>query len=103
MRVKYITLLFAMAGTATVSVAQLPTATILGEVRDPAGAVVPGTMLTVKSSDTGLSRTATSGADGGYRFAALPVGPYEVRAAAPGFQTEVRTGVTLEVGQEAVV
>jgi len=103
MRVKFITLVLAMVGTATFAPAQLPTGTILGDVKDPAGAVVAGAMLTVRSTETGASRTATSGSDGAYRFAALPVGAYEVRAASPGFQTEVRSGVTLEVGQEAVV
>jgi len=100
---KYASLLVAIMGAAPIVFAQLPTGTILGQVRDPAGAIVPGAMLTVKSSETGASRTGTSGADGTYRFSALPVGAYEVRAGSPGFQTEVRSGVTLEVGQEAVL
>src|SRR5262249_48642450 len=29
----------------------------------------------------------------------LPVGPYQIEATAPGFRTEVRTGITLEVGR----
>ena len=83
--------------------AQLPTATILGTVRDSSGAVVPGASLTVRNTETGLSRTSTSAADGAYRFSALPVGSYEVRIESAGFQTEVRSGLTLTVGQEAVV
>jgi hypothetical protein len=40
---------------------------------------------------------------GSYRAVLLPVGPYEVRAELPGFQTTVRSGLSLTVGREAVV
>src|SRR3990170_2689467 len=85
------------------AVAQLPTATILGVVKDSSGAVVPGATLTARGVETGQTRTATSAADGSYRFSALPVGSYEVRAEQSGFQTAVRSGLTLTVGQEAVI
>ena len=83
--------------------AQLPTATILGTVKDASGAVVPEAKLTAKNTGTGQSRITTSAADGSYRFPAMPVGTYEIRAEQSGFQAEVRTGLTLAVGQEAVV
>ncbi|HUQ95450.1 MAG TPA: TonB-dependent receptor, partial [Bryobacteraceae bacterium] len=85
------------------ALAQLPTATILGTIRDTSGAVVPSANLTVRNTETGLVRTATSASDGSYRFSALPVGSYEIRVETAGFQTEVRSGLTLTVGQEAVV
>ena len=87
----------------SVAPAQLPTATILGVVKDSSGAVVPGATLTAHSVETGQTRTATSAADGSYRFSALPVGAYEVRAENPGFQVAVRSGLVLTVSQEAVV
>ena len=83
--------------------AQLPTATVLGAVKDSSGAVVPGAALTARNVETGQTRTATSAGDGSYRFAALPVGNYEVRVEQSGFQAAVRSGLTLTVGQEAVV
>src|SRR6266404_4129806 len=82
---------------------QLPVATILGVVHDSSGAVVPGASLTAKSLETGQARIASSAADGSYRFSSLPVGAYEVRVERAGFQTGVRSGLTLTVGQEAVV
>ena len=88
---------------ASSSFAQLPTATILGVVKDATGAVVPGAKLVARHLETGQARTTTSAADGSYRFPALPVGGYEVRAEQPGFQSGVRTGLTLTVAQEAVV
>jgi hypothetical protein len=87
----------------SLAMAQLPTATILGVVKDSSGAVVPDTTLTARNVETGQTRTATSAADGSYRFSALPVGGYEVRAEHSGFQAEVRSGLTLTVSQEAVV
>src|SRR5579885_914812 len=83
--------------------AQLPTATILGTAKDSSGAVIPDVTLTAKNVGTGLTRTTTSAGDGSYRFSALPVGAYEVRAEHTGFQTEVRSGLTLTVSEEAVV
>jgi len=85
------------------AMSQLPTATILGSVKDSTGAVIPGTAITAKNLETGLTRTAVGGEDGSYRFSALPVGAYEMRAEQPGFRTEVRSGLTLTVSQEAVV
>jgi hypothetical protein len=88
---------------ASAAIAQLPTATILGVVKDTSGAVVPGATLTARNTDTGQTRTTVSASDGSYRFPALLVGNYEVRAEQSGFQTEVRRGLTLTVTQEAVV
>ena len=89
--------------TAIPAFAQLPTATILGTVRDASGAVVPGAMVTAKNVDTGLTRTANTETDGSYRFSALPVGNYEVDVEHAGFSKETHSGLTLTVGQEAVV
>ena len=85
------------------ALAQMPTATILGLVRDSSGVVVPGVSLAAKNAGTGLTRTTVSAADGSYRFLALPVGSYEIRAEHAGFQTDIRGGLTLNVGDEAVV
>jgi len=86
-----------------VALAQLPTATISGTVRDSSGAVIPGVSLTATNSETGMTRTATSGSTGTYRFAALPVATYTVRAEQSGFQAQVRTGLRVTVGEEAVI
>ena len=95
--------IFLLLVSASMAVAQLPTATILGVVKDSSGSVVPDAKLTARNVDTGQTRTTTSATDGSYRFSALPVGPYEVRAEISGFETEVRAGLELAVSQEAVV
>jgi hypothetical protein len=83
--------------------AQLPTGAILGTVKDSSGASVPGATVTVRNTDTNLTRTQMTEQDGSYRFSELQVGRYEMRAEAAGFRTENRTGMTLEVTQQGVV
>ncbi len=53
--------------------AQLPTATISGAIKDSSGAIIPDATVTATNSETGLARNTKSGSDGSYRFAALPV------------------------------
>jgi carboxypeptidase family protein len=79
------------------------TASVSGRVEDATGGVVPGAMVTVASLETGGTRTATTGAAGTYRVLSLPVGSYEVRAQAAGFKAVLQTGISLVVGEEAVV
>jgi hypothetical protein len=85
---------------ATVALAQLPTATILGTVKDPSGALVSGAKITARNTDTNEARTAIASTDGTYRLAALSVGNYEIRVEQTGFKSTVRGGITLTVGQE---
>ncbi|PYS07624.1 MAG: TonB-dependent receptor, partial [Acidobacteria bacterium] len=76
---------------------------ISGFVRDSTGAVIPGTTVTAKHTETGLTRSVQTGEEGSYTMPALPVGDYEVTAEKPGFKAQVRQGITLVVAQEAVV
>src|SRR5262245_20129440 len=83
--------------------AQGSTASISGLVRDATGAVVPGATITAKHIESGLTRTAVSSENGGYNVQFLPVGAYELATDMPGFKQQVRRGINLVVGQEAVV
>src|SRR6202140_5443853 len=86
----------------TASRAQV-TASITGNVEDATGAVVREATITVKSQETGAARTVRTDDAGNYRVISLPLGPQELKAEKQGFRSVVRTGVSLEVGQEAVV
>src|SRR5437660_3909432 len=83
--------------------AQTSTATILGVVKDTSGALVLGVSITIKHTESGLTRTVVSGERGGYNVPLLPVGAYEITTTMPGFKQQVRSGINLVVGQEAVV
>src|SRR6516162_855510 len=75
------------------------TATVSGRVEDATGASVGGAIVTIKSLETGTTRTVTTDEVGNYRAVSIGVGTQEVRAAKPGFRSAVRTGVNLVVGQ----
>src|SRR5438309_3502831 len=90
----FITLFCALAG---VSSAQIDTASIVGTVKDPSGAVVPSAKVTVSNVATGESLTATTSGNGDYVFPYLRVGTYSVTVDAPNYKTAVRNGVTLDV------
>src|ERR1039458_4326749 len=78
-------------------------AAISGRVEDASGGVVSGATVTVKSLETGVTRTVTTDSAGDFRVLALPLGPQEVKAEKTGFRAVIRTGINLEVGQEATV
>ena len=79
------------------------TAAVSGTVKDATGAEVSGATVTIKSLETGVARTTSTGEGGNFRIFSLPVGPQEIRVNKTGFKEAVRTGVNLQVGQQAVV
>ncbi|HEY6345251.1 MAG TPA: carboxypeptidase regulatory-like domain-containing protein [Bryobacteraceae bacterium] len=79
------------------------TASISGQVEDASGAAIAGATVTVKTIETGAERTVTTDSAGAFRVLSLPLGAQEVAAEKMGFRLAVRTGIVLEVGQEAVV
>ncbi|MBV9743761.1 MAG: TonB-dependent receptor, partial [Acidobacteriia bacterium] len=70
---------------------------ISGTVRDASGLGVPGAQVTVIQTDTGLIRTATTGANGDYSLPSLPTGPYRMEVKKEGFNTYVQSGISLQV------
>lgn len=78
-------------------------ATLLGTVTDVSGAVVPGASVQVTNTATGVRQTVKTDSQGRYTAVDLIPGSYEVQASATGFQTVVRSGITLTVGSQTVV
>ena len=83
--------------------AQLPTGTILGVVKDASGSSVPGADVSITNTENGAIRHLTTGSDGSYRANALAIGAYEIKVMHEGFKTAERSGIKLEVSEEAVV
>jgi hypothetical protein len=79
------------------------TAQISGAIRDQSDAVLPGAEVTVTQTATGISRTTISNETGSYVLPNLPLGPYRLEAALPGFRTFVRTGIALQVGSNPTI
>ena len=78
-------------------------AALSGTVTDQTGAAVSGATVSARSAELGLERTTLTDAAGRYEVRSLPVGNYEVNVTRQGFRQEVRTGLHLVVGQDAVL
>jgi hypothetical protein len=84
--------LFVMAGVTAFA----QTATVLGTVTDPTGAVVPGASITITNTGTNAKRVLQTNAAGSYIAPELPIGSYSVKAEAAGFKSYERTGLKLD-------
>ena len=80
------------------AIAQTPTATLSGAIRDASAAFVPGAQVSVTNAESGTKRTTSSDETGRYILTNLPPGRYDVRAELTGFRTAVQNGVVLTVG-----
>jgi len=78
------------------------TGVLSGRVVDATEAGIPGATVTVKTVETGATRSTITDENGNFRMVSVPVGPQEVRAEKTGFKAAVRLGINLAVGQEAV-
>jgi Carboxypeptidase regulatory-like domain/TonB dependent receptor len=83
--------------------AQLTTTTIYGRVTDANGGSIANAQVSITNTDTNLSRTAQTSAEGEYSIEFLPVGNYKVEISAQSFKRFVRAGVVLEVNVPARV
>jgi hypothetical protein len=97
MRTIAIATLFCLCASVPAWAQAAGTSQIQGTVQDATGATVPAAEVKVTQTDTGLIRTALSGADGGYVITNLPAGPYTLEASKPGFSRYVQTGIVLQV------
>ena len=111
-RVVYISLLIlAILVPAVGARAQVLYGTVVGNVTDQTGAVVPGAKVTMVQEETRDTRTAVTNAEGRYTLSTVPTGIYDIAATQPGFKiyetkgvrvalnTEVRVDIQLSVGQ----
>lgn len=81
--------------------AQQETATLTGEVRDTAGAVVSQAQVIVTNTETGVSFRNETNNNGVYTVPSLKPGPYSITVEKAGFKKVVRTGIILQVNQTA--
>ncbi|HXE11442.1 MAG TPA: TonB-dependent receptor [Bryobacteraceae bacterium] len=91
-------LIFCLAGNA-----QQVTGTLVGNVVDPQGAAVAGARVTVTNAETNQEHSTVCNGHGEYRVEFLPPGIYAIKVEDSGFQTFIRAGVRLQVGQFARV
>ena len=86
---------FTLLLSVSVLVAQTPSGSISGVVKDESGAVIPGATVVVTNVGTGVKRSVSTDSGGRYRAPGLDPGSYELEGRAAGFQTELRKGIQL--------
>ena len=79
--------------------AQTFKATLVGQVTDANGAVVPGAAVTATEVATSQAQSATTNQDGEYTIPQLPPGRYTLRVEAGGFRPVVQNDLVLETSQ----
>src|ERR1700730_9138779 len=82
---------------------QVTGATLSGTVRDQSCGVLPAASISIRNVATGVTRAVKTDTAGFFSAPNLLPGNYEIAAAAPGFSSEVQTGVVLTVGAEQVL
>ena len=78
-------------------------ASLVGVVSDSSGAALSGAAVSAANDETAAVRKTNTDASGRYQLVNLPVGPYTLTITKSGFQTAVRRGLRLTVGQTAAL
>src|SRR5215831_17350562 len=99
--VKVFCLLIALGLGALPALAQArsSSADLTGTVSDPSKSPVPGATVIATNIATGLARNGVTDSNGVYRIPLLPPGEYEVKIQINGFNTQIKKGITLTVGE----
>jgi len=81
--------------------AQSTTGSFQGTVTDQSGAALPGVTITIVNTQTNLTRTTVTNTSGNYDAPLLPPGPYTISSELTGFRRLEKSGLVLQVTQNA--
>ncbi len=95
----FLAILFVLTLVVSPAVYGQATGSFLGNILDKSGSGVPGAKVTVTSLGTGLTRTENSDDAGHYIIPLLPVGDYNLRVDASGFQSAESKDLNLQGNQ----
>src|SRR5258708_20605514 len=76
-------------------------AELSGLIQDPSNSGVSDAEVSIRNEQTGGRRNTRSNGSGFYSLPALSPGDYRLSIRAMGFETVVREGIKLEVGENA--
>ena len=94
-------LLVVLVGIAGFAYGQGTSASLTGNVTDPAGAAVAGATVTVTNIDTNFTQSVKTDGVGTYLIRPLPIGRYTLAIDAAGFARYVQKGIVLTVNLAA--
>ena len=83
--------------------AQVSAAKLSGTIADTSGASITGAKIEITNVQTGIIRNVIANSSGLYSAPSLPPGSYTISVSKEGFSTEVRTGITLDVGSDQLL
>jgi len=92
-----------IGGSATAVAQATSTGTVVGQVTDPSGAVVPGVTITMTDTATNAKRTTKTNQTGAYVFVNVLPGRYDIAASQTGFAEARVLGQAVEVGRQLTV
>ena len=95
----FLAILFVLTLVVSPAIYGQATGSFLGNILDKSGSGVPGAKVTVTSLGTGLTRTENSDDAGHYIIPLLPVGDYNLRVDASGFQSAESKDLNLQGNQ----
>ncbi len=98
---RFFCLLIAVVCLLAGAFAQVQTSELHVLAKDAKGAVVSGATVTAAETSKGISRTATTNAEGSAILLSLPPGLYTVTVESPGFAKLVNSAVRLTIGEVA--
>ncbi|MCX2479614.1 carboxypeptidase regulatory-like domain-containing protein [Pedobacter sp. MC2016-15] len=100
---KFVVLIFAVAGTIFSANAQVTTSSMTGTIKD-AKAPLPGASVKAIHTPTGTAYGVTTNADGRFTIGGMRVGgPYTIEVSFVGFAPQKIEGVNLKLGEAYVV
>jgi outer membrane receptor protein involved in Fe transport len=76
---------------------------ILGTVVDSSQAAIPNAEVIIEQTATGVSRTVKTNSEGIFEFRYIVPGEYTVQVKADSFRAEKRTGIGIQIGQQAKI
>src|SRR5438093_9885880 len=76
---------------------------IKGIIKDSSGAVMQNVAVAIVETDKGIRHTVATDSTGQYRLTGLPPANYEVSAAVPGFESQLRKTVVRNLGETVIV
>jgi len=82
--------------------AQVAGGSLSGTITDPSGAGIPLAQVAIKNVATGVERILTTNTDGFYTAQNLLPGEYQITISAKGFNTDIKSGITINVGARQV-
>lgn len=89
----------ALAGAVCAMGQAARTATLVGTVTDPGGALIVAAKITVANTETAIVSSGLTNSEGSYYIPFLAVGKYTLMVEAPGFKKFVQKGIELQAAE----